>query len=196
MIWESQNFLDDVVNTIKAHFVSFWLVRTTKEEGRNSNLQGNGKQGKINEKKIVMLNEICFHWKCCWASLSNYRVIYFQLIRDNALQSVWAALTLSPNERSSVSHLKRKKKVKEMKEQRKNLCTSNINVKTITLKTVNHSLARMLVEKLCCDWNSQRITNTHKNTLEDHSCGFVYTKLYLDILGFFILVVASTFPLL
>lgn len=42
------DFLDNVVNTIKAHLVPFWLLRTTAEEERNSNLQG--KQGSINRK--------------------------------------------------------------------------------------------------------------------------------------------------
>lgn len=68
-----------------------------------------------------------------------------------------------------------------MKEQRKNLVTLNTNVKTITLKIVNHSLARMLVEKFCPDTNPQGITKTHRITLEDHSCGFVYTKLSISI---------------
>lgn len=43
-------FLDAVVNTIKARLVSFWFVRTTTEEERNGNLQADKKQGNINRK--------------------------------------------------------------------------------------------------------------------------------------------------
>lgn len=64
-----------------------------------------------------------------------------------------------------------------MREQRKNPVILNTNMKTIALKIVNHSLAGMLVKKFCGDRNSQGITNVHKNTLEDHTCDFVYTKL-------------------
>lgn len=109
-------------------------------------------------------------------------VIYFHLIRDNAMQSVWVALILSPNKRTSASHLKRENiQFKEMKEQRKNLVTLNTNMKTITLKIVNQSLARMLMEKFCLDTNPQGITKIHSITLEEHSCGFVYTKLSISI---------------
>lgn len=58
------------------------------------------------------------------------------------------------------SHLKRENiQFKEVKEQRKNLVTLNPNTKTIASQIVNHSLARMLVEKFC--------SNTiHKNLLK------------------------------
>lgn len=91
-------------------------------------------------------------------------------------------MILSPNKRTSASHLKRENiQFKEMKEQRKNLVTLNTNVKTIALKIANHSLARMLVEKFCSDTNPQGITKIHTITLEKHSCGFVYTKLTISI---------------
>lgn len=81
-----------------------------------------------------------------------------------------------------MSHLKRENiQFKEMKEQRKNLVTLNTNVKTFTFKIVNHTLARMLVEKFCPDTNPQGPTKIHMITLEEHRCGFVYTKLSISI---------------
>lgn len=68
-----------------------------------------------------------------------------------------------------------------MKEQRKDLATLNTNVKTFTLKKVNHTLAWMLVEKFCPDTNPQGTTKIHTITLEEHRCGFVYTKLSISI---------------
>lgn len=83
-----------------------------------------------------------------------------------------------------------------MKEQRKNLVSLKTNVKTITLKIVNHSLARMLVEKFCCDTNTKGITKIHRITLEEHSCGGFYTKLPISTdQVFFFLVVASKLSL-
>lgn len=52
----------------------------------------------------------------------------------------------------------------------------------------------MLVENFCSDTSPQGITEIHRITLEEHSCGFVYSKLStsIDYVFFFF---ASKLPL-
>lgn len=94
------------------------------------------------------------------------------------------------------SHLKRENiQFKEVKEQRKNLVTLNTNIETITSQIVNHSLARMLVEKFCSNTNHKNLLKFTGLLWNNTVVGFFIIKQPILIHFFFFLVVVSELSL-